>query len=390
MKLTHLGLLPRIVIAILLGVVGGLIMPEWMMRLFATFNALFGNLLGFFIPLLIVGLIVPGIAEVGRGAGWLLFVTVVIAYLFTLFSGFVTWGICDLSYQWILGNTALDVGRAQETSLVPYFTIDMPPIMGVTSALVAAFIIGVSLTVIKGDTLRRGFNDFREVVTLTIERVIIPMLPLYIFGIFMSMTVGGQVTSVLGVFVKLIVLIFAMTLLILIVQFGIAGFVARRNPFKLLCNMLDAYVTALGTQSSAATIPVTIAATIRNGVTPSVANFVVPLCATIHLSGSTIKITSCALAIIVITGMEVEPLTMVSFICMLGVTMVAAPGVPGGAIMAALGVLHDILGFNDTAIGLMIALYIAMDSFGTATNVTGDGAIAILIDKIDQRRKSGN
>lgn len=390
MKLTHLGLLPRIVIAILLGVVGGLIMPEWMMRLFATFNALFGNLLGFFIPLLIVGLIVPGIAEVGRGAGWLLFVTVVIAYLFTLFSGFVTWGICDLSYQWILGNTALDVGRAQETSLVPYFTIDMPPIMGVTSALVAAFIIGVSLTVIKGDTLRRGFNDFREVVTLTIERVIIPMLPLYIFGIFMSMTVSGQVTSVLGVFVKLIVLIFAMTLLILIVQFGIAGFVARRNPFKLLCNMLDAYVTALGTQSSAATIPVTIAATIRNGVTPSVANFVVPLCATIHLSGSTIKITSCALAIIVITGMEVEPLTMVSFICMLGVTMVAAPGVPGGAIMAALGVLHDILGFNDTAIGLMIALYIAMDSFGTATNVTGDGAIAILIDKIDQRRKSGN
>ncbi len=390
MKLTHLGLLPRIVIAILLGVVGGLIMPEWMMRLFATFNALFGNLLGFFIPLLIVGLIVPGIAEVGRGAGWLLFVTVVIAYLFTLFSGFVTWGICDLSYQWILGNTALDVGRAQETSLVPYFTIDMPPIMGVTSALVAAFIIGVSLTVIKGDTLRRGFDDFREVVTLTIERVIIPMLPLYIFGIFMSMTVGGQVTSVLGVFVKLIVLIFAMTLLILIVQFGIAGFVARRNPFKLLCNMLDAYVTALGTQSSAATIPVTIAATIRNGVTPSVANFVVPLCATIHLSGSTIKITSCALAIIVITGMEVEPLTMVSFICMLGVTMVAAPGVPGGAIMAALGVLHDILGFNDTAIGLMIALYIAMDSFGTATNVTGDGAIAILIDKIDQRRKSGN
>lgn len=390
MKLTHLGLLPRIVIAILLGVVGGLIMPEWMMRLFATFNALFGNLLGFFIPLLIVGLIVPGIAEVGRGAGWLLFVTVVIAYLFTLFSGFVTWGICDLSYQWILGNTALDVGRAQETSLVPYFTIDMPPIMGVTSALVAAFIIGVSLTVIKGDTLRRGFDDFREVVTLTIERVIIPMLPLYIFGIFMSMTVGGQVTSVLGVFVKLIVLIFAMTLLILIVQFGIAGFVARRNPFKLLCNMLDAYVTALGTQSSAATIPVTIAATIRNGVTPSVANFVVPLCATIHLSGSTIKITSCALAIIVITGMEVEPLTMVSFICMLGVTMVAAPGVPGGAIMAALGVLHDILGFNDTATGLMIALYIAMDSFGTATNVTGDGAIAILIDKIDQRRKSGN
>ncbi|MBR2352014.1 MAG: dicarboxylate/amino acid:cation symporter [Alistipes sp.] len=390
MKLTHLGLLPRIVIAILLGIVGGLIMPEWMMRLFATFNALFGNLLGFFIPLLIVGLIVPGIAEVGRGAGWLLFVTVVVAYLFTLFSGFVTWGICDLSYQWILGNTALDVGRAQETSLVPYFTIDMPPIMGVTSALVAAFIIGVSLTVIKGDTLRRGFDDFREVVTLTIERVIIPMLPLYIFGIFMSMTVGGQVTSVLGVFVKLIVLIFAMTLLILIVQFGIAGFVARRNPFKLLCNMLDAYVTALGTQSSAATIPVTIAATIRNGVTPSVANFVVPLCATIHLSGSTIKITSCALAIIVITGMEVEPLTMVSFICMLGVTMVAAPGVPGGAIMAALGVLHDILGFNDTAIGLMIALYIAMDSFGTATNVTGDGAIAILIDKIDQRRKSGN
>ena len=210
-------------------------------------------------------------------------------------------------------------------------------------------------------------------------------MPLYIFGIFLSISANEQMASIMGLFMKLIVVIFAMTALLLILQFCVAGIVARRNPLKMLAHMMTAYVTALGTQSSAATIPVTLEQTMRNGVRESIAGFVIPLCATIHLSGSTLKITACALAIMMVNGMTTEPATMVGFILMLGVTMVAAPGVPGGAIMAAIGILQSILGFDQTAIGLMIALYIAMDSFGTATNVTGDGAIAVIIDALEKR-----
>ena len=176
-------------------------------------------------------------------------------------------------------------------------------------------------------------------------------------------------------------MIFALHILLLVLQYTVAGIIAHKNPFRLLGNMLPAYFTALGTQSSAATIPVTMEQTKKNGVRPGIAGFVIPLCATIHLSGSTLKIVACALALMIMQGLPYDTLTFAGFICMLGVTMIAAPGVPGGAIMAALGILQSILGFNETDQALMIALYIAMDSFGTACNVTGDGAIALIIDK---------
>lgn len=380
-----IGLLAKIVIAIVLGIVCGLFFPEWLQRIFATFNGLFSNFLGFFVPLLILGLIVPGIANVGKSAGKLLGITLALAYTFTLFSGFFTWGVCETFYPEMLKNATLSTVENSGGNFEPYFTVEMPPIMGVMSALIAAFVIGIGLTAVGGDSLKKVFNDFYEIIIMTITRVVIPLLPLYIFGIFMSMSASDQITCVLEVFLKLIIVIFAMTAVLLLVQFGIAGIVARKNPLKMLKNMLTAYFTALGTQSSAATIPVTLKQTIKNGVDESIAGFVIPLCATIHLSGSAMKITACALAISMITGLEIPMETMVGFIFMLGITMVAAPGVPGGAIMAAIGVLQSILGFDDTAVALMIALYIAMDSFGTATNVTGDGAIAVIIDKIKHK-----
>lgn len=384
-----LGLLPRIVIAIALGIVGGLLLPEWIQRIFATFNSLFGNFLNFFVPLLIVGLIVPGIANVGRNAGKLLLVTLTIAYTFTVLSGMYTWGFCELVYPTLLDGAELKVVEQAESGFTPYFVIDMPPIMGVMSALVASFLIGMGITAINGESLRGVFNDFQDIILLTISKVVIPLLPLYIFGIFLSISSSEQILSVLGLFIKLILVIFLFTALLLVLQFSVAGIVARRNPFKMLKRMLVAYVTALGTQSSAATIPVTLEQTIKNGVNPSIAGFVIPLCATIHLSGSTTKITACAIAIMMMLGMDIDPITIVGFIFMLGITMVAAPGVPGGAIMASIGVLQSILGFDQTSIALMIALYIAMDSFGTAANVTGDGAIAVIIDKLSRKHNMG-
>lgn len=379
------GLLPRVVAAIGAGIVCGFFFPDWASRIFLTFNAVFGQLLGFVIPLLILGLVAPGIADLGRNAGRLLLLTAALAYAFTLLSGFGTYFAGRALFPWLLqgSGTEAQVGAGVEST--PYFTVDMPPVMGVMSALVLAFVLGLGVAYTHGRRLKAGLDDFKAIVELTIARVIIPLLPIYIFGIFLQMTRSGQVAGVLGVFLKLIVVIFFLTVLLLLFQFAVAGLAARKNPLKMLRTMMTAYLTALGTQSSAATIPVTLAQTVKLGVRPELASFVVPLCATIHLSGSMMKITACALAVSLLAGQEIPFQTFAGFILLLGVTMIAAPGVPGGAIMAALGLLETMLGFDETLAGLMIATYIAMDSFGTATNVTGDGAVAVIVDAVERR-----
>lgn len=393
-KQIKLGLLPKIVIAIGLGIAFGLFFSGWLVRIFVTINSLFGNFLNFIIPLLILGLVAPGIADLGKGAGRLLLITALLAYGFTLFSGFFTYFTCDLTYPWLLDSTdsLTSVGGNDVISLSPYFTVEMPPLMGVMTSLILAFTLGLGMSVIDGDRLKGMMVDFKEIINKVIMYVIIPLLPLYIFGIFMNMSYSGQISGVLGVFLKIIVVIFIITVIVLLIQFLIAGFIGKANPLRLFRNMLPAYMTALGTQSSAATIPVTLEQTIRNGVRPELAGFVIPLCATIHLSGSTMKIVACSMAIMLMSGMDINFGQFAGFIMMLGIAMVAAPGVPGGAIMAALGLLQSMLGFDETAQGLMIALYIAMDSFGTATNVTGDGAIAVIINKIydSGNKKSAN
>ena len=389
MKRLKLGLLPRVAIAIGLGVVCGLFFPDWLVRIFLTINSLFGNFLNFIIPLLILGLVAPGIADLGKGAGRLLLITALLAYGFTLFSGFFTYFSCDFVYPWLLNSAdeLTPVSGEAAVALTPYFTVAMPPLMDVMTSLILAFTLGLGMSIIDGNRLKGMMEDFKEIIDLVIMSVIIPLLPLYIFGIFLNMTDSGQVSGVFGVFLKIIVVIFAMTVILLFIQFFIAGMVDKKNPFRLFRNMLPAYMTALGTQSSAATIPVTLEQTIKNGVRPELAGFVIPLCATIHLSGSTMKIVACAMAIMLMSGIDIHFGQFAGFIMMLGIAMVAAPGVPGGAIMAALGLLQSMLGFDETAQGLMIALYIAMDSFGTATNVTGDGAIAVIVNRIYSRNK---
>lgn len=384
MKKIKISLLAKVVIAIAAGVVFGQFLPAEIARVFVTFNSLFGNFLSFAIPLIILGLVAPAIGELGQGAGRLLVITALIAYGSTIFSGFFTYFSASAVFPHILPAhadlTAMD--NPEDLMLKPYFTVAMPPLMDVMTALLLSFTLGLGLSNIRGNSLREGFNDFKEIIIGVIEGVIIPLLPWHIFGIFLNMTVSGQVMSIITMFLKVIVVIFVLHVMLLLIQFTIAGSVSGKNPLKLLKNMLPAYATALGTQSSAATIPVTLAQAVKNGVRQNIAIFTVPLCATIHLAGSTMKIVACAMAIMIMAG---EPVTLGNFggfILMLGITMVAAPGVPGGAIMAALGLLQGMLGFNETLQALMIALYIAMDSFGTACNVTGDGAIAVIVDRI--------
>lgn len=377
------GLLPRIILAIGLGIVLGFVSPDWLIRVFATFNGIFGNFLGFAIPLIIIGFIAPGIGTMGKGAGKLLGITTGLAYGSTIIAGLFAYFVATSLYPTLLKNQSLkEFGNPEEALLKPFFTVDMPPIMGVMTALLIAFTLGLGLAAIKGDTLQKAMDDFRIIVEKLIENVIIPLLPIHIFGIFSNMTHAGQVGAIMSVFAKVFVMIIALHIIYLLVQYTMAGSFAKRNPLKMLKEMMPAYFTALGTQSSASTIPITLKHAKNIGAREKVADFSIPLLATIHLSGSTITLVSCSIAVLMLQGQAISFSTLFPFILMLGITMVAAPGVPGGAVMAALGLLESMLGFDSTMLALMIALYLAQDSFGTACNVTGDGAITVIADKV--------
>ena len=381
MKLKRPGLLTQIIIAIVLGIGAGIISPALPVRIFVTFNGLFSEFLAFIIPLIIVGLVAPAIADIGKGAGKMLAVTALLAYGATLFSGFTSYAVGETFFPMLITRDIPLSEISEANGVVPFFTIDIPEPLNVMTALVMAFTLGLGMANLNTSYLKNAFVDFKDIIVKTIQKVILPLLPIYIFGIFFNMTHSGQVFHVLSVFIKIIGIIFILHILLLIFQYVIAGLIAGKNPFRMLANMMPAYFTALGTQSSAATIPVTLKQTVKNGVNEDTAGFVIPLCATIHLSGSTMKIVACALALMMMQDIPYDFKMMSGFIFMLGITMVAAPGVPGGAIMASLGILSSMLGFDDNAQALMIALYIAMDSFGTACNVTGDGALAVIIDR---------
>ncbi|MCR5820754.1 MAG: dicarboxylate/amino acid:cation symporter [Bacteroidaceae bacterium] len=377
------SLIPRIVIAIILGIILGLMLPEWAIGIFTTFNALFSSWLKFLIPLIIIGLVTPAIADIGKSAGRLLLITVAIAYSSTVLSGLFSFGISSSIFPNLITSSASAVSLDITTATVEsYFTISIPPLADVMSALILSFLVGLSIAYMGLSNLKGIADETKNLVTKCINVAVIPLLPIYIFGIFLNITFTGQVWYVLKNFAAMIGVIFAMHIILLLIQYSIVGAITRRNSLHLLATMLPAYFTALGTSSSAATIPVTLRQTTKMGVSADVAGFTVPLCATIHMSGSCMKITSCAVALMIMQGMPFTTEMFVGFVLMLGVLMVASPGVPGGAIMASLAVLSSVLGFTEQDCGLMIALYIAMDSFGTACNVTGDGAIALIVNHI--------
>lgn len=379
------GILPWIILAILLGLVAGPVLPQGLAKVFYTYNDIFSQFLSFAVPLIIVGLVIPAIGELGRGAGRWLGLTAALAYGSTIFAGLLTMLVANLSFPSLLNQGTFSEVNASEEALATtsgYFTIEIAPPFGVMTALVLAFVLGIGLSLVPRGVLRRGFVEFREIINVLISKVIIPLLPLHIFGIFLNLSATGEAGRIIKTLLAVVLVVLVLEVLILGTQYGVAGTVAKKNPFKAFWTMKDAYLTALGTSSSAATIPVTLRQTLKNGVRHPVANFVVPLCATIHLAGSTSKILAFAMAIAFTQGMDISTGQWASFIFMLGVVMVAAPGVPGGAIMAAVGILQTMLGFDEQQVALMIATYIALDSFGTATNVTGDGAIAIIMDKI--------
>ena len=373
-------LIVKILIAIALGIGAGYVLPDWIARIFLTFNAIFSEYLEFIVPLLIIAFVAPTISTLGNRAGKMVLWTLIISYIFTIGTGFFTYGVSSSLFPSLITVAPVVSTADPGAQLDPYFVFEMPAIMDVCSALVLAFILGIGAASVGSQSILNGLNGFGEIIKLAINKTIIPLFPLYIFGVFMNMTINGETANMMSTFLKAVIVIFILHVLVLVIQYCIAGGITHHNPFKSLWAMMPAYFTALGTSSSAATIPVTLKSAVKMGVNPDIAGFTVPLCATVHMSGSTMKIVACSMALMIAHGHDINIAMYAGLITTLAITIIAAPGVPGGAIMASIGLLQSILGFSDTECALMIALYISMDSFGTACNVTGDGSIAQIID----------
>lgn len=385
------GLLPRVVLGIALGVVFGGFTPAAAVRAVNTFTAFFDQFIRFMVPLIIIGLVTPAIADTGRRAGKMLLATVAIAYFSTLAAGLFSYGVSMSVFPSLVERGAASAMGAAGSEFAPYVKIAIPAMVDVMSALVFSFIFGLGIVFCGGEVLRKAAQEMRSVVNSTVARVIVPLLPFYIFGIFLDMSAAGKVKTVLTAFAAIVAVEAILTLVLIFIQYTVAGTIAHVNPYKALWKMLPAYFTALGTSSSAATIPVTRNQVVAAGVRPEVADFTVPLCATVHLAGSTIKLVACAVALILIGGdlAKLDIAVFAQFIALLGLMMVAAPGVPGGAVMASIGVAESLLGFGKEQIALFITLYIATDSFGTACNVVGDGAISLIINRLFPGGKRG-
>ena len=387
-----LGLVPKIIIGIILGILIGQYLPTDVCRFVVTLSGIFSNFLKFVIPLMILAYVTMGIADLTQGAGKLLLITALIAYGSTLVGGTFSFTVAEALFpSFISSNVTEQLAKVAGVSLKPFISIAIPPILDTISAVVLAFVLGLCLSALRGktigDTLYNGLKDFSGVIDAVMKHAIIPFLPLYVCGTFVDMTKSGKTFVILGVLWKVFLVVIAMHFILLFVQFMVAGSISGNNPFTLMKNQIPGYTTALGTQSSAATIPVNLECSKADGVSEQIRNFVIPLCANIHMCGSMITITACATAVCMMNQIPITLGTVIPFIMTLGVAMVASPGAPGGSIMTALPFLWMIFGKeagdpNGPICALMVALYITQDSFGTACNVSGDNAIAVVVDKI--------
>ena len=394
-KKFKLGLVPKLLIAIVLGILIGQFMPEWFCRIVVTASGIFSTFLSFVIPLMILAYVTMGIADLSQGAGKLLLITVLIAYASTLLAGSGSYFVASNLFPGFMSPEAMaQIEATSGISLSPYFSVPVSPLLDTLGAVVLAFILGLCLSMLKGKeigtTLYDFMKDFSGIIDKVLHSAIIPLLPLYICGTFVDMTRSGRTFAILSILWKVFLVVILMHLVCIFLQFLVAGSISRKNPLTLIKNQIPGYTTALGTQSSAATIPVNLECARADGISEEIRNFVVPLCANVHMAGSMITITACATAVCLMNQIPISLATVIPFIMTLGVAMVASPGAPGGSIMTALPFLYMIFGVeagnpDGPICAIMVALYITQDSFGTACNVSGDNAIGVIIETIYQK-----
>jgi len=388
-KRIKLNLFLRVIIAIICGALLGLVAPDVLVRIFKTFNVLFAQCLKFIIPLLVLGLVTPAIAGVGRKAGKMLLCVLAIAYLSTILSGFFA-HVCSsniLPMYLKVGELYSEAAAGKE--FLPYFELKIPPLCDIMTALLLSFMTGVGIIFTDAKALKTGCEEFGNIIKWVIEKIIIPLLPVYILTMICEMSAKGTIAALIGAGFKIILTGIVLTICYLIIQYCIAGIIARKNPFKCLWNMSSAYLTAFSICSSSATIPVTSACAKKNGIREDIVDFTIPLCSTVHMCGSTIKLAVSSIAIAYIFNIPLPFSVYANFVFMQGIAAVAAPGVMGGVLMASVGLLESIMGFGPEQTALVMTLYLALDGYGPACNVTGDGAIALIIDSIFKKKDNG-
>jgi Na+/H+-dicarboxylate symporter len=387
-----MGLVPRLIIAIIVGIILGSYAPEPLNRFIVTLSTIFSSFLKFIIPLMILSFVTMGIADLTQGAGKLLLITAAVAYSSTLIAGTCAYIVAVNLFPHFITGELLDViaKTASNAALSVYFSLPIQPLLDVMSAVVTAFVVGICISSMRGreihDALYNVFSEFAVIINTVLHKAIIPLLPLYICGTFIDLTVTGQTFSILQILWKVFLTVIILHLICLAVQFSISGAVSKKSPIFIAKNQVPGYLSAIGTQSSAATIPVNLKCAEADGVSREIRNFVIPLCANIHMAGSMITITCCVTAVLLIYNMPINLGVILPFILTLGIAMMASPGAPGGSIMTALPFLPMVGIASDSNIAsLLIALYITQDSFGTACNVSGDNAISVIIETIYQK-----
>ena len=395
MKKKKLGLISKLIIAIILGIILGyatMVLSskgfeqfEIVMKVVVTLSNFFSLFLKFIIPLMILAFITKGIADLTEGAGKLLGFTTAISYLSTLIAGTVAYIIAINLFPHFISADLFNNLADEGSTIAPLFSVDLKPLFDVTSAVVLSFILGLSISTMKGKEIGNVtydfFTEFSIIITKVLNKIIIPILPFYILSTFANLTYSGQAFSILSVLWKVFLTVIILHILFLIIMFTISGTVSKKSPIQLLKNQIPGYLTAIGTQSSAAAIPVNLTCAEKNGTSKHIREFVIPLCANIHLSGSMITITCCVTSVLLMNNMDISLSIIVPFILTLAVVMVASPGAPGGAIISALPFLSMVGIDPDGALaGLLITMYLTQDSFGTACNVSGDNAIALFVD----------
>jgi len=389
MKLKRPGIIVQILVAIAIGAVLGCVLPYSGMRVLSTFKVVFAQLVKFIVPLIVLGFVTPAIADAGRSAGRLLFITLAIAYVSTLFAGYFAFFSAKAILPALLGG-GLDAAASSAKTFPPFFKIPIPPVADMITCLVFSFIVGLGIVARQADSLLRAAHQFRDVIEWALARFFVPLLPVSVLAVIAETMASGRLAVIAGPCVRLMAACLLLEWVLLLIQYFVAGALTGRNPFRALATMLPAYFTGFGCCSSAATIPVTLRQTLRNGVSEETAGLVVPLCANVHLAGSMMNMVVYSIGLMTMAGEPVSIAAFTEFILMISVVAVASPGVPGGVVLASATIAETVLGFSPERYAIIIAIYMALDGMGTACNLTGDGALAIIADKFKVSRRGGD
>ena len=378
-----LGLLPKLFIAIAIGIALGWISPDWVIRVLNCFRDTFGQFIKFIVPFIILGLVAPAIIDTGRSAGRMLLMTIGLAWLSTVVFGYFAYGVSVTVFPKIISGALGDTSSVK--AFPAFFALQIPPVMDVITALVTSLIIGFGAIVTGAEVISKGADELRKIVMLTLRHAFVPFLPAYILTVMADLTASGKLGAVGGSGLKIMVVAFCTTTAVLVIQYLVAGLIVHKNPLRCLWTMLPAYLTGWGCCSSAATIPYTLAQTKKNGVSDETASLVIPLCSSMHMAGSMANVVVYSAGLLVLMGQGLPLDAYTEYILLVSLIAVASPGVPGGVVLATQAVAETALGFTPERYAIMIALYLALDGMGTACNLTGDGAIALIVDKFRKK-----